>query len=219
MKYPCSAIFFDLDGTLLDSVQDLADAANAALRAFSLPEHPVHAYKYFVGDGFETLIERAGPGDTDPDLRRRITEQARAAYRQNWANTSRPYEGIPEMLTELQKRAIPLIVLSNKPQEFILPIMQHFFPSIRFARIQGSPPGLKAKPEPALALAILRELGLEAHRVFFMGDTAVDMMTAVNAGMLPVGVLWGFRTEEELRRHGARLILGEAAELFTYIES
>ena len=218
MKYPCSAIFFDLDGTLLDSVQDLADATNSALRAFGLPEHPVHAYKYFVGDGFETLVQRAAPQDADPELRLRVMQQAREAYRQNWAHTSKPYEGIPEMLEELQKRAIPLAVLSNKPHEFTLLTMQHFFPTIRFARIQGSPAGIRAKPDPALALTMLRELGLEAHKALFMGDTSVDMRTAVNAGMIPVGVLWGFRTEEELLQHGARLILGKATELFAYIE-
>jgi phosphoglycolate phosphatase len=122
------------------------------------------------------------------------------------------------MLTELQKRDIPLAVLSNKPHEFTLLTMRHFFPSIRFARIQGSPPGITAKPDPALALTMLRELGLEAHKVLFMGDTSVDMLTAVNAGMFPVGVLWGFRTEEELRLAGARLILAKAAELFAHIE-
>jgi phosphoglycolate phosphatase len=218
MKVPCSAVFLDLDGTLLDSVQDLADAANAALRAFKLPEHPVHAYKYFVGDGFEMLIERASPKNTDPDLRLRIMRHAREEYRRNWAKSSKPYPGIPEMLAKLQKRKIPLIVLSNKPHELTLPVMQHFFPSIRFARIQGSPPGIRAKPDPALALAILQELGLEAREVLFMGDTGVDMTTAVNAGCFPVGVLWGFRTGEELRRHGARLILGKAEELFAHIE-
>ena len=214
MKYPCSAIFFDLDGTLLDSIQDLADATNAALRACGLPEHPVHAYNYFVGDGFEMLIQRAAPVDASPELRQRVMQDAREAYRQNWANTSKPYEGIPEMLQELQNRRIPLAVLSNKPHEFTLLTMQYFFPSIHFAYIQGSPPGLRAKPEPALALNMLQELGLKAHDVLFMGDTGVDMITAVNAGMFPVGVLWGFRTEEELRRHGARLVLNKPAELF-----
>jgi len=217
MKYPCSAIFFDLDGTLLDSVRDLADATNTALRAFGLPEHPVHAYNYFVGNGFEMLIQRASPKDAGPELLQRVMLQAREAYRQNWAHTSKPYEGIPEMLKELQNRRIPLAVLSNKPHEFTLLTMQHFFPAIRFAHIQGSPPGLRAKPDPVLALKMLQELGLEAHEVLFMGDTGVDMITAVNAGMFPVGVLWGFRTEEELRRHGARLVLNKAAQLFAYI--
>ena len=217
MKYPCSAVFFDLDGTLLDSVQDLADATNSALRAFDLPEHPVHAYNYFVGDGFEMLIQRAAPEDAEPELRQRVMQQAREAYRQNWANTSTPYEGIPKMLERLQERAIPLAVLSNKPHEFTLLTMQHFFPSVRFARIQGSPPGLRAKPDPALALEMLRALGLDAHDVLFMGDTSVDMLTAVNAGMFPVGVLWGFRPEEELRQHGARLVLSKPAELFEHI--
>ena len=217
MKYPCSAVFFDLDGTLLDSVRDLADATNSALRAFNLPEHPVHAYNYFVGDGFEMLIQRAAPENAEPELRQRVMEQAREAYRQNWAKTSKPYKGIPEMLAALQKRAMPLAVLSNKPHEFTLLTMRHFFPSIRFACIQGSPPGLKAKPDPALALTMLRELGLEAHKVLFMGDTNVDMLTAVNAGMIPVGVLWGFRPEEELRQHGARLVLSQPAEILEYI--
>ena len=217
MKYPCSAVFFDLDGTLLDSVQDLADATNSALRVFGLPEHPVQAYNYFVGDGFEMLIQRAAPADADPELRQRVMQQAREAYRRNWANTSKPYTGIPELLAELQKRAIPLAVLSNKPHEFTLLTMRHFFPSIRFARIQGSPPDIRAKPDPALALTMLWELGLAAQHVLFMGDTNVDMITAVNAGMFPVGVLWGFRPEEELRQNGARLILSRPAELLEYI--
>jgi phosphoglycolate phosphatase len=178
----------------------------------------VHAYNYFVGDGFEMLIQRAAPEDAGPELRQLVMQQAREAYRQNWANTSKPYEGIPEMLEELQKRALPLAVLSNKPHEFTLLTMRHFFPSIRFARIQGSPPGLRAKPDPALAFKMLKELGLEAHDVLFMGDTNVDMTTAVNAGMFPVGVLWGFRPEEELRLHGARFVLIRPAELFEYIE-
>lgn len=217
MPLPCSAVVFDLDGTLINSLEDLADTTNEALRAFGLPPRPVDSYRYFVGEGIETMVRRAAPPDTDEESLARITERARREYSANWARKTGPYEGIMEMLAGLLERNIPLMVLTNKRHDFTLEVMNHFFPHIPFARIQGSPPGGTAKPDPALALAMAKELGLAPDSIMFIGDSKVDMNTAGNAGMIPVGALWGFRPKSELVESGAKVLLEKPVDLFQHI--
>lgn len=217
MPLPCSAVIFDLDGTLLDTLDDLADTTNAALHAFGLPTHPVDPYRYFVGDGINTLVRRAAPHNTDEQILVQVRERAKQEYSTNWARKTRHYDGIMEMLTGLLERNIPLLVLTNKPHEFAVEVMQHFFSQIPFVRIQGSPPGGTAKPDPTLALAMAEELGLSPGVIMFMGDTKVDMNTATNAGMIPVGALWGFRPKSELLENGAQVLLEKPTDLFKYI--
>ncbi len=217
MSLPCSAVVFDLDGTLINSLDDLADTTNDALRAFGLPPHPVDPYRYFVGDGIETMVRRAAPPGTDEELITQITERAKQEYSANWSRKTCQYEGIADMLAGLRERNIPLMVLTNKRHDFTLEVMAHFFPDTPFARIQGSPPGGTAKPDPSLALAMAEEMGLTPDSIMFMGDTRVDMNTATNAGMIPVGALWGFRPKSELVEHGAKVLLEKPMDLFKHI--
>lgn len=211
------AVFFDLDGTLLDSLEDLADTANSVLVRHGYPSHAIDAYRYFVGDGMETLLRRAAPDSLGEEEFSRLLEPMREEYGKSWAKKSRPYNGIVPMLLELVEREVILAVLSNKPHEFAVLAVEHFFPNIHFAKIQGSPRGGKAKPDPSLALDMAREFKLAPGEVIFMGDSSIDMDTAVAAGMLPVGVLWGFRTEDELKRHGAKILLERPGDIFRHL--
>ena len=218
MKPSVSAVIFDLDGTLLASLEDLADSVNTVLDEFSFPTHPLEPYKYFVGDGMENLVRRAAPPDTPDTVLSAILSSVMREYGQHWARKSRPYDGIMPMLAELEARRIPMAVLSNKPHAFTVEVMDHFFADIRFTAIQGSPPGSKAKPDPALALAIAGQMRLAPEQVAFMGDTRTDMETANNAGMPPIGVLWGFRPERELLDHGAKVILARPEDFFHKVD-
>lgn len=218
MKPTIAAVIFDLDGTLLASLEDLADAVNIALAAHSLPTHPLEPYKYFVGDGMETLVRRAAPEGTPDAVVSAVFARVRQEYAKNWACKTRPYDGIVSMLEKLTAMRVPLAVLSNKPHEFTEEVVRHFFPHTAFTAVQGSPLGGRAKPEPDMALGIATRLSLEPGKIAFMGDSRTDMDTAVNAGMLPVGVLWGFRPESELVAHGAKVLLGHPSELFAKLE-
>lgn len=208
---------FDLDGTLLDTLDDLADCANSALEETGFAPHPVDAYRFFVGDGMETLMRRAAPGEAGEDALKRLAACMRDTYAMGWAVKTKPYPGIPDMLEKLAAMGLRLGVLSNKPHDFTLLTVRHFFPGIPFARVQGSPQGGKAKPDPALALAMAGELGLRPGQVLFLGDSSTDMDTAMAAGMRPVGAGWGFRPEEELKKHGAKSVLARPEQIFTLL--
>lgn len=212
---PVKAVFFDLDGTLINSLEDLAETTNYALAQRGLPTHPVGDYRYFVGDGIHTMLQRTAPKGADPALVDELVEIARTEYGKYWARKTHVYEGIFPMLERLQEQNIILAVLSNKLQAFTTQVVTHFFPATPFASVKGSPPGGKAKPHPGMALAMAAELGVKPEEVLFMGDTRVDMETACAAGMVPVGVLWGFRPRAELEEFGARHILEHPADLFT----
>lgn len=208
------AVFFDLDGTLLDTLDDLAHTANTALLRCGHPGHPTEAYRYFVGNGMETLIRRAAPQGLGEEEMARLIEAMREEYGKHWARETRPYPGIAAMLERLVRQGMPFGVLSNKPDEFTQMTVRHFFPGTPFFKVQGSPRGGRAKPDPTLALAMAEEGGFAPGRVLFMGDSSVDMDTATAAGMIPAGVLWGFRPESELREHGAKYLLKTPEDLF-----
>lgn len=213
MTVTASAAIFDLDGTLIDSLEDLADAGNRTLSARSMPTHPVEPYKYFVGDGMENLMRRAAPEGTPEDVIADMVAEIKREYGANWAKKTRPYAGVRDMLAGLAADGVPMAVLSNKPHEFTEEVVKHFFPEAPFAVIQGSPLGGKAKPDPTLALSVAATFGLRAGEIAFVGDSRTDMDTACNAGMIPVGVLWGFRPEQELLDHGAKVIIRNPLEL------
>lgn len=217
MSHAIDACIFDLDGTLLDTLEDLADAANAALQGQGFPAHPVAAYRFFVGEGMETLLRRAAPAGTDTAVIARLMRGMSEAYGNNWADKTKPYDGILPMLERLDATGMPLFVLSNKPHGFTEIVVQRFFSAISFAGVQGSPKGKTAKPDPTLALSLAGSFGLLPERVLFMGDSSIDMKTATAAGMLPVGALWGFRPESELLEHGAKIVLQRPLELFEHI--
>ena len=212
------AVIFDLDGTLINSLDDLADCANAVLRERGFAPHPADAYRLFVGEGMETLMRRAAPEGADDDTVRRLTAGMRECYGRGWAGKTRPYDGIVPMLERLAALALPLAVLSNKPDDLTRETVRHFFPDTVFARVTGSPPGGRAKPDPALALSIAGELGLTPERVLFVGDSRTDMDTATAAGMFPAGALWGFRPAEELLAHGAKALLEKPERIYELVE-
>lgn len=211
---PYKAVLFDLDGTLLDTLNDLADAGNRVLAARSLPIHPVEAYRYFVGDGVATLVERILPPShrTAGEIARNV-EAFQQEYAGNWDAHSAPYAGIAEMLDALTAAGLRLAVLSNKPEAFTRLCVERLLPDWPFAPVFGQRAGVPKKPDPAGALAAARELRLAPQEVLYVGDTSIDMRTARAAGMDAVGVLWGFRDAEELRQAGAGMLISAPAEL------
>jgi phosphoglycolate phosphatase len=198
------AVLFDLDGTLLDTLEDLADSANAALAELGMPAQPVEAYKLFVGDGVENLVRRAMRCDgVDEALLARGIELTRREYARRWADKSRPYPGMPELLDGLSRRDIPMAVFSNKPDEFTRLCVTRLLSQWHFQVVQGATPELPRKPDPRGALAIAARMGIAPDRFLYLGDTNTDMQTAVAAGMFAVGAVWGFRTADELLASGA----------------
>lgn len=213
------AVLFDLDGTLLDTLDDLADSVNIVLAERGLPAHPVEAYRYFVGDGAATLMHRVLPAaHQTPHEEAGCLAHFRAVYATRWNLKTRPYAGIPEMLSSLAARGVKLAVLSNKPHDATLQCVTGLLQPTRFDVVQGQTSSIAKKPDPVGALAIARELGIQPGEFLYVGDTATDMQTAVRAGMIPVGVLWGFRTADELREHGARRLISHPAELVALLD-
>ncbi|GAB1354194.1 MAG TPA: HAD family hydrolase [Candidatus Rifleibacterium sp.] len=207
-------IIFDLDGTLLDTLTDLADATNRVLTCHGFATHPVGAYRYFVGDGMRMLVERALPPEQRvAEVVDQVFSELHADYGENWAVATRPYAGVVELLAGLQQRGIVMSVLSNKPDEFTGVMVRTYFPDIPFKCIYGLSDRVAKKPDPSGALRIAAETGIKPAQTLYLGDTLVDMKTAVSAGMFPIGALWGFRDEPELRAGGAELLLQHPLQL------
>ncbi|HER62906.1 MAG TPA: HAD family hydrolase [Desulfobacteraceae bacterium] len=201
------AVIFDLDGTLLDTLEDLADAGNRVLADSGLPVHPVAAYRYFVGDGLTALIRRILPeGMRNDEEVRRKSMAFREIYAKNWNAKTRLYPGVDTLLNGLQEKGLPMNVLSNKPHDFTEICVREFLGGWTFAHVLGNREGLAKKPDPAGALEIAGKLGLAPSEIIYVGDTATDMKTAAAAGMYAVGALWGFRTAEELEVSGAAFL-------------
>ncbi len=216
------AVIFDLDGTLLDTLDDLANAANGALHSAGYPQHPVSAYRQFVGNGLRMLVRRALPaGEADrigPADFETLVKRTGDNYARDWAVTTRPYPYVPELLQELRRRDLPLAVVTNKPHEWTLRMLKHYFPDEPFLFIQGAMPDLPHKPDPAGALKAARHLGTAPNETVFVGDSNVDMLTAHNAGMVAVGVDWGFRGAKELQESGADRILYTPLGLLAFLD-
>jgi phosphoglycolate phosphatase len=202
------AALFDLDGTLLDTIEDLTDSMNAALSSMGFPVLTVDACKTLVGDGLSIFIRRALPEAArgDAESVRRLQETMRAEYRMRCAVKTRPYPGIREMLNGLAARGIPMAVLSNKPHVATLSVVGHYFPDVAFRAVLGARENVPIKPDPAGALEIAALLDVPPEEILYLGDTNTDMQTAVAAGFFGVGALWGFRTAAELRGSGARAL-------------
>ena len=219
MKIDFKAILFDLDGTLLDTLADLANSMNAALEELGLPIHPVEAYLKFVGDGVETEARRAlGAAAEDPEIFSKCLVIAKQKYAEKYLENTAMYEGIAEMLDGLEGRGIGKAIFSNKPDEFVQPIVDKLLGKWSFAAVQGLDNNTPCKPDPTAAIAIAKKLGFEPEQIVYVGDTNTDMQTAVAAGMYAVGVLWGFRGAEELKANGAEVLIekpGELLELFS----
>ena len=206
-------VLFDLDGTLVDSLEDLADAMNHVLRSIDCPTHDTAAYKYFVGSGVRNLVRAALPESRrDEPVIDECLRRMGDAYRKNYLNKTKPYEGVIDLLDALKSRKLRLAVLSNKPDEFTKKIVNALLPGY-FESVNGQRAEFQRKPDPASALQISGTLDISPEDLLYVGDTSIDMETANNAGMCPVGVLWGFRTREELLESGAKHIIAHPMEL------
>lgn len=215
-------VVFDLDGTLLDSLADIAAAANRALESLGHPTHPEADYARFVGEGARVLFRRCLPepiGD-DPAAVEQAVAAFKRTYDEEWNRRSRPYAGIADLLDGLVDRGLALAVLSNKPDAFTRKCVAHYFGAWPFRAVYGEreADGVARKPDAAGALAIACELGLRPDEMLFVGDTAVDVATALAAGMRAIGVAWGFRPVAELTGAGAETIVGRPDEILGLVD-
>jgi len=216
MKY--KAVIFDLDGTLLNTLEDLADSLNRVLRDKGFPTHPIEAFRYFVGNGAAMLVSRALPPEKRNDeLMADCLEAFRREYNSNWNVKTKPYNGVSELLDALTAKKIEMAVLTNKPQHFAKLCIQEFFSVWKFAVILGQRDGVPMKPDPVGPQEIARCLDIPPQEFLYLGDSDVDMKTAVQANMFPVGAMWGFRSERELRESGAVEIIGRPTELLQFV--
>lgn len=194
-------VIFDLDGTLLNTIDDLGTACNEALRRAGFPTHPMTAYPFFVGNGIRKLVERAIPdGLKDEENISLVLQYFKEYYNDHNADLTKPYPGIPEMLEELNSRGIKLAVASNKYNEATEKLIRDYFPNIQWAAIQGQKPDVPLKPDPSIVFEILSQTPTPKADVLYVGDSGVDMETARRACVDSCGVSWGFRPVEELRR-------------------
>ncbi len=213
------AVIFDLDGTILDTLNDLADSMNRVLIELGCATHQIAAYRYFVGDGIEKLAFRVLPEDRrDSQTVDRCVEMMRQDYGQNWQKKTCLYDGIAEMLTSLSEKKIKLAILSNKPDNLTKTVVRHFFPQWNFEIIAGAREGIPKKPDPAGIFIIVKKFGFSRKEFLYLGDTSTDMKAARQAGIYSVGALWGFRTESELKQGGAMALLDKPMKLINYLE-
>jgi len=214
-----TAIIFDLDGTLIDSIEDLADSMNTVLENLGFPTHETESYKHMVGDGVRALVERAVMGNVleEADLEFSL-QKFQEEYATRWQTKTRPYAGIPELLDALESEDIRMNILSNKLDHFTKLTVSRFFPRHKFSCVMGAVPSIPKKPDPAGALFIAHALEIPPQRFLFLGDSNTDMMTAVAAGMYPVGALWGFRSEKELLESGASEVIASPLALLPFFK-
>lgn len=212
MRY--KGVIFDLDGTLVNSLEDIADSMNTVLEKYGFPTHEVDAYKAFVGRGMTQLVTRALPEDARDEARIALYRDALLAqYGANYLRKTRPYDGIIDLLTELSRMNIKLAVFSNKVDHFTKKIIAELFPAHPFSVVLGSGPELPEKPDPKGVLLVSSSLKIPPNSLIYVGDSDVDMQTARKAGMSPAGALWGFRTKEELFENGAEFLLHHPLDL------
>ena len=212
-----SSIIFDLDGTLLDTLDDLAESCNQVLDYHHFPTHPKAAFKNFIGDGLQMLIERIVPAGTEEVVIQQCCTLFSEHYSRNWKRNSCPYEGINDMLSALKKHGVSLAVLSNKPHEFTKLFVAEFFPRGLFSIVYGQRDAFPKKPDPTVALEIAAQFGARAQDTLFVGDSGVDIRTGKAANMMTAGVSWGFRSVQELTDNNADIIVHNPLELVQYV--
>ena len=207
-------VIFDLDGTLLDTIGDLAVACNAVLAVRGLPQHSYEEYCHFVGNGILRLVERALPEPLrTPENVALVRADFVKYYTEHIDRYTKPYAGIPEVVADLARRGVRMAVASNKFQAGTEKLIRLFFPDAVFAAVFGQRPGVPLKPDPAVVEEILARTGTPKERVLYVGDSGVDMQTAAAAGVRSVGVTWGFRERAELAESGARHLIDRPEEL------
>ena len=212
-------IIFDLDGTLINSLTDIALCMNEVLQQMQLPTHDIQQYNYFVGDGAWVLSQNVLPKNSQEHLVKEVFERFKKLYDENIYENTKPYDGIYELLQQLEQHSFKLGILSNKPHEFTLKYAKKFFSEYAFEEIHGQKKEAMKKPHPAGALHIAQAFGLQSQEIFYIGDTSTDMKTAYNAKMKSIGVTWGFRPKEELIEHGAHYIAHTPQEIFEIVMS
>lgn len=214
MRYKLAV--FDMDGTILNTLEDLADSTNYALKANGLPERTIDEVRKFVGNGIRLLIERAVPTDTDKKLTDKVFDTFKEYYKTHCAVKTRPYDGIKDVLLELRKAGCLTAVVSNKADFAVQDLCKDYFDNL-FDFAIGEREGIKKKPAPDSVFEVLSKLNVEKDNAVYIGDSDVDFATSVNAGMDVIMVGWGFRDEEFLREKGAKRIIKQPSEILDII--
>ena len=211
-------VIFDLDGTLLDTIADLAKSTNHALKQLGYPTHDVETIRTFVGNGINKLLERALPSheQTEENVIR-MRSHFVPYYDVHNADLSNPYPGIVSLLEDLQAKGIQIAVASNKYQEATVKLVKQYFPDIDFIEILGQREGINVKPDPTIVFDILQKADVSKEDILYVGDSGVDMQTAINAGVDAVGVTWGFRPRAELESFQPMGLIDKAEELLGFI--
>lgn len=210
-------VIFDLDGTLLNTIADLGNACNYALRMMGFSEHALSTYNYMVGNGVRKLVERAEP-DADPETIEKLLGIFREYYDEHCTDETVPYHGIPELLKELTERGVAIGVASNKYETAVKKIVKHYFPDIPFVALLGQTDDRPTKPDPSIVFALLNKFPTPKREILYVGDSAVDMETARRACVDSVGVTWGFRPVSELRNAYADHIVNKPSEILRLVE-
>lgn len=213
------AVLFDLDGTLVNSLYDLAASTNYALKRMGFPTHDTDKYRYFVGNGMPKLIERVLPeGKKTGEIHKECLDIFMAHYKEHYVDKTCVYNGIEQLLADLKAKGLKLAVISNKQQQMAQIVVNKLFSEDIFDIVSGKQEGYPAKPDPTLTLKIINDLGVTPDECVFIGDSGMDAATAVNAGCIGIGVLWGFREEDELRQNGANYIVSKPCEILEVIK-
>lgn len=216
MKF--KGVVFDLDGTLLNTIEDLAGSANTILQRRGYPVHDVEKYKYFVGNGIAELLRRALPSYIkDENLISQCVDDMREEYNKRMTLKTRPYPGIPELLDRLAELGIKMAILSNKPHPATKLITAQLLSKWEFDSVLGERPDVPRKPDPKGAFETAKHLEIMPEDILYLGDSGVDMVTANNAGMYGVGAAWGFRTADELKENGAKAVIHNPLELLNLL--
>ena len=211
-------VIFDLDGTLLDTIADLAESANHALKQLGYPTRDVEKIRTFVGNGVNKLLFRALPDEekSEENMMRMRTHFV-PYYDAHNADLSAPYPGIVALLEELQAKGLRMAVASNKYQEATVKLVKHYFPMIDFVEVLGQREGINVKPDPTIVFDILKKAGVSKEETLYVGDSGVDMQTAINAGVDAIGVTWGFRPRTELEDFHPMGLIDQAEELLGFV--
>lgn len=211
---PAQLVIFDLDGTLLNTIDDLATSTNHALEYYGYPKHALSEYPYFVGNGISKLIERALPAEARTDSTiTKVREEFVCYYQQHKTDLSHIYPGITELLKALRQAGSKLAVASNKYHQGTIELIHYFFGEHLFDVVLGQRENVPAKPDPSIVYEILERTKINPTHSLYIGDSGVDMQTASNCGITSIGVTWGFRTEEELKENNACYIANETADI------